>query len=123
MGKGIRLLVGWVRVSATNPVHAKQLSRQVPFCINRDMYPLRLPCKISVEGANNDPAMLGRFSMQSDEVLAIERQNGSALASGKSEDLFIGRRLIGLSGLLNGYDVMAQPPQLVHYRYREFSFE
>jgi hypothetical protein len=52
--------------------------------------------------------------MQSDEVLSIERENGSSLGCRKGEDLLICRRLVGLAGFLNSENVVTKSPEFSH---------
>jgi len=59
------------------------------------MDPLRLPGEICIKRANDNSRMLLRGAMQSDEVLSIERENGSSLGGRKGEDFLICRRLVG----------------------------
>jgi hypothetical protein len=67
-------------------------SRQLLDC---DSNPLGLCFKIQVERARDDAPMIGRLSVQADEVPSIQRQHGTRIVRRRFENRSISQGLAG----------------------------
>ena len=78
-----------------------------------------LPNEIRIKGANNDAFVIRVPVMQSDEVLAVQRNHSPVFLAGKSQYFFIGYRLFCFPGFLNRQHIMPKPAQFLDDRQRE----
>ena len=72
---------------------------------------LSLSHEIRVESANNNARVSGRFSVQSDEMFAVDRQNRAVARRRKRQNFVIFDSLIGFASFENRENIMAQLAQ------------
>lgn len=83
------------------------------------MNPRGLSDEIWIISADNDSRVVRSFLMQSDEMLAVERQHGSLLTRCELQNGFIGDCLIGFPGFEDCQDIVAKTSQLFDHRLRK----
>jgi hypothetical protein len=76
---------------------------------------LRLAFEIRIECTDNDALVLLLLTVQADEVLTVQRQDGPPVAAGLRQNLRIRNCLFGSARLANRHHVVSQPPERLDY--------
>jgi hypothetical protein len=98
--------------SSSGLVDSQNLPSRIAEIPQGFIYPARLSREIEVESADDNAGVSGHFTMQPEEVLAIQRHDRSSLASRERENLRIRPRLVGETSRAHGQDIVAQPRKL-----------
>ncbi len=75
------------------------------------MNPRGLPDEVGVERADHDPGVVRLFVVQTDEMPAIERQDGTPKADGECQHIFVADGLIRPAGFQNGENIVTESSQ------------
>ena len=79
----------------------------------------RLPFEIRIERTGNDAFVVLPLMVQTDEVLAVERQDCPPIAAGLCQNLSIGYGLFGSARLSNRQHVVSQPSERLDHGKRK----
>jgi hypothetical protein len=84
---------------------------------------LCLPYIVPISFADNDAVVRNAATVQCDEVVAVEGDDGSFLLGGKGENVFIRDALVGLACVVGGEDIIAQSASSITISIGKFSLE
>ena len=117
-GKGTRWRLRGGPCSARS-IHADQFAGQVCRILLRVVDSTGQRRKIWVEGADDDAGMRGAFDVKSDEMTAIQCDDGPPVACREIQDFFVRHRSAGVTTLAHRLDIMVQTSELDHDLFRQ----